>query len=131
MQSSTNQSHDQNSHITGKIVGILHVLALKSAFEDLIGKHNQRVAAKFPSHGNWEFLEGKGRLICRHRPEGAPLGRSVLMAKSPAGQPVRWLFAPTHFTSSIATSSPPQFHPRSIWIASSLRADMISGNDAG
>jgi hypothetical protein len=42
-------------------VGILDVLALKSAFLDLIDKLDQRLAAKFPSHTNGEFLEGKGR----------------------------------------------------------------------
>jgi hypothetical protein len=31
-------------------VGILDVLALKSAFLDLIDKLDQRLAAKFPSH---------------------------------------------------------------------------------
>jgi hypothetical protein len=47
---------NQIPHVTGKIVGILHVLALKPEFQDLIGKHDQRLAAKFPSHMNWEFL---------------------------------------------------------------------------
>jgi hypothetical protein len=55
------ESASRSNRITGKIVGILDVLALKSAFQHLIGKHDQRLAAKFPSHTNGEFLEGKGQ----------------------------------------------------------------------
>jgi hypothetical protein len=55
MQARTNRSHDQNSQITGKILGIPNVLTMGSALQRLIGEQHQKLASKFPEHKNWEL----------------------------------------------------------------------------
>jgi hypothetical protein len=52
------RARELNSQISGKIVGISHVLTPKSAFYELIVQQNQTLAAKFPAHRNWEFFGG-------------------------------------------------------------------------